>query len=202
MRASTPTAWLALVLLLAGVSAMADELAYRVAGLMDLGPDRKLAVIETTDGTQALYRVGDVLGDARIVDIGTRAMGVDLAGRRVTLVLSGRPVSLSAGGAPPPPLLEPPRPPRTATRTIRPAQAADAMRQDRRGESSVDRAERINGVLGLPVGTRILAVDRKPVASLGDAVEDMLPLLGAGEPVRLTVAGTEEMDEVYLLPEE
>ncbi len=197
-----PKAWFAVPLVLAATQALASGLEYRVAGLMDLGPERKLAVVESSDGAQALYRVGDALGDARIVEIGTDALVVRLDGKRVTLALSGSPVALTSDGTAPGELLPPAPPPKTATRHIRPGQAAEAMRSERRGESTRDRAERINGVLGLPLGTRILAVDRVPVATLADAVDSMLPLLAASEPVRLTVAGTDEMDEVYLLPEE
>ncbi len=196
------TAWWLVPVAIAATQVLAADLEYRVAGLMNLGPDRKLAVVESSDGAQALYRVGDALGDGRIVDIGTDTLVVLLDGERVTLTLSGNPVVLTSDGSAPGELLPPVPPPKTATRVIRPGQAADALRSERRGESAGDRAERINGVLGLPAGTRILAVDRVPVAAVADAVDRMLPLLAANEPVRLTVAGTDEMDEVYLLPEE
>src|SRR5262245_50062263 len=69
----------------------ADEPDYRLAGIVTVGPERLLAVIEMPDGRQGLFRSGDALGDGHIGDITRSDVRVEMHGQNFLLSLRGNP---------------------------------------------------------------------------------------------------------------
>src|SRR5262245_59382636 len=62
---------------------------YRLAGIVAVGPDRLIAVIEMPDGRQGLFRPGDALGEGRVGDITRTDVRVEMTGQTFLLSLRG-----------------------------------------------------------------------------------------------------------------
>ena len=73
-------------------SAHADEDSdYRLAGIVAVGPERLLAVIEMPDGRQGLFRSGDALAGGRITDITRTEVHIAVGADQLVLSLRGNP---------------------------------------------------------------------------------------------------------------
>jgi hypothetical protein len=210
----------ALALLLSCGALAGEAPDYRLAGIVEVGPERWLAVIEMPDGRQGLFRAGETLGEGRIVDVARTGVRVELGGEIVLLSLRGNP-SLSAAvpitgedayaaeGSPRDPsvrsqplfyedtvklLTSVARATAAATpgHTTSPPAGADA------GALSA----RLGELLGVPAGARIVAVDRDAVKTPQEVIDAVVPRLGAGQAVRLSLAGAGDLEVLYLTPVE
>ena len=209
------------LLCLACSVAVADEPDYRLAGIVSVGENRFLAVIEMPDGRQGLFRAGDALGTARIRDIGRSEVRMEVDGREVSLSLRGNP-RLSAAA----PVVEdvemtPDEPGGTSEVRSQPLFYEDTERllasAARSGgqvgttgtpalaatDAAADAlSARLGEVLGVPPGARIVAVDGAPVNSPQDVLDKVLPLLDLGRAVRLNITGGGDVQVIYITPVE
>lgn len=88
-------AWLMLTTM---ANAQETDLRYRVSGII-VSPEKQLAVIEKSDGTQALFRTGEMLADYEIERIDSGGVILSKSGRQVWLELRGRPTFLADAAA-------------------------------------------------------------------------------------------------------
>ena len=184
--------------------ALADDrdAAYRVTGIIVL-PQKQIAVIEKSDATQQLYRLGDVIDQFTIVHIDTEGVLLSRGSTEVHLALEGKPSRLEDVAA----TL------RTrelqiadghATQTIDYAKAYQELAKLARpsvapesGEDRIDEShprktldERLATALGLPSYTVITAVDRRAVQRADEAILVLSASIAQGRTVRLEVGGS------------
>ena len=219
----------ALILAILGIAggAIADSAPdYRLAGIVAVGQDHLLAVIEMPDGKQGLFRAGDALGSGRIRDITRSDVRVEMNGQDLLLSLRGNP-KLSAAV----PVVEAPEeddtiaqaPTEDVTTRKQPLFYGDTVRllNSARGGAAEPQtagatatangapaatgeqlSTRMNELLGVPAGARIVAVDGSAASSPQDVIDKVVPLLGAGRAVRLDVTGAGDLQTIYITPVE
>jgi hypothetical protein len=216
----------ALILVLIGIAAgVLAEAApdYRLAGIVAVGADRLLAVIEMPDGRQGLFRAGDALGDGRIRDITRADVRVEMNGQELVLSLRGNP-KLSAAV----PVVEAHEddamveaPSEDTTTRTQPLFYADTVRlltsvrgdpadkQDPgttaavatlNGASAGALSARLNELLGVPSGAQIVGVNGAPASSPQDVIDKIVPLLGEARPVRLDISGATDIQTIVITP--
>jgi len=216
---------LLLVLLsLAGSVFSADGPEYRLAGIVAVGPDRLLAVIEMPDGRQGLFRAGDTLGEGRIKDITRGDVHVEMKGQTFLLSLRGNP-KLNAAS----PIVDEDEqadedsaePSADATVRTQPlfyedtvrlltsvsratanATPAGAAAEQGKGATAESLSAKLGELLGVPPGARIVAVDGASVQSPQEVIDKVVPLLGLGRAVRLNLADAGDLKVVYITPVE
>ena len=215
-------------LVLASLAAAAGLLAdtapdYRLAGIVAVGQDHLLAVIEMPDGKQGLFRAGDALGNGRIHDITRSDVRVEINGQELLLSLRGNPklsAAIPVSEAPIEDVFVEETPGEDLTTRNQPlfyedtarllksvsasagaerAPGAPAAANDATAEPL---AARLNELLGVPAGSQIVAVNGNAVSSPQDAIAKLLPLLGEARPVRLDVGGTPEIQTILITPVE
>ncbi len=169
-------AYLVLTVFACGFHALAigADLSYRVAGIIETNNDA-LAMIESSDGEQAVYRPGDTIGSGEIGSVSSDGVIVLLDGQTFLLPLQGEP---------------------TLLRDLELSKAGYHMKiGDGVGQYDIDFDEaraaladanrppdekeknnpeyifqRIADALNLPTGARVQAVDEKAVDSADSAV--------------------------------
>lgn len=221
LRALQQTA--ALAVLLCAVATGAAERDYRLAGIVSVGADRLLAVIEMPDGRQGLFREGDALGDGRIRAVTREGVRVHLKDGDVMLTLRGNPRLSAAtpvkggidalvseytpGDADPDSRVR--KQPlfyqdtvelltTAALSAIDPGQIAEKGLPPDISKELLN--SRVNEVLGVPIGATITAVDRDPVSTPQEVIDAVVPRLNDGATVRLTIAGAAEVETIELTP--
>jgi hypothetical protein len=218
----------ALIVAILGVAggALADAPPdYRLAGIVAVGQEHLLAVIEMPDGKQALFRTGDALGSGRIRDITPTDVRVEMNGQDLLLSLRGNPkLSAAVPVAEAPPeeetLVEVPSEDITTRNqplfyddTVRllktvaateasPTGATAAAPGGENGAVPQPLAARLNELLGVPPGAQIVAVDESPVGTPQDVIDKIVPLLGTARPVRLRVTGAGDLQTIVISPVE
>ena len=199
----------------------ADEPDYRLAGIVSVGPERLLAVIEMPDGRQGLFRTGDALGDGHIRDITRGDVRVEMHGQDFLLSLRGNPRLSAAAPVPTedenvpdyetntdPKVLNQPlfyedtvRLLTSLPRTAGMASAGGAAEKSTDGNGNVDtHSPGLNELLGVPQGARIVAVDGSPVHSPQEIIDKVVPLLNLGRAVRLNLQDAGELQVIYVTP--
>jgi hypothetical protein len=226
---SNRTRWRALVqvaafaaLLCAGAARGADR-DYRLAGIVSVGTDRLIAVIEMPDGRQGLFREGDALGDGRIRDVTRAGVRVQLEGGDVLLTLRGNPRLSGAvpvadtddmGGdySPDGPEGDPsvrtqPLFYQDTVELLTSAALATLDASTGLGDKGLPPeigteilASRLNEVLGVPVGARIVGVDRDPVTTPQEVIDAVVPRLNDGSAVRLSLSEAGDIEAIYITP--
>jgi hypothetical protein len=202
----------------------ADAPDYRLAGIVSVGPERLLAVIEMPDGRQGLFRTGDALGDGHIRDITRSDVRVEMRGQNFLLSLRGNP-RLSAAA---PVHTEDENVPDYQTNTDpkvlnQPLFYEDTVRlltslprlggtasaggaaadqgTDKNGNTDAH-SPGLNELLGVPQGARIVAVDGTPVHSPQEIIDKVVPALNLGRAVRLNLADAGQLQVIYVTPVE
>jgi hypothetical protein len=220
----------ALILAILGIAgaALADSAPdYRLAGIVAVGQDHLLAVIEMPDGKQGLFRAGDALGSGRIRDITRSDVRVEMNGQDLLLSLRGNPklsAAVPAAEAPEEEDTIAQAPTEDVTTRKQPLFYGDTMRllNSARGGAAADKqaagapatangapvatgeqlSTRMNELLGVPAGARIVAVDGSAASSPQDVIDKVVPLLGSGRAVRLDVTGAGDLQTIYITPVE
>ncbi len=175
-----------------------DAFPYRLSGVVFSGDDRSVAIIEMADGKEQLFRKGDRIGHATIVEIGEKQVRLVTGTGESVLELQVSPtlsfpdtgkVPLSAGIPSFGKKLE------QLSRRL-----ADA---GGRGQQDGAAGTLLNSMLGLPPGAVITKVNDRPVASVTDVVTRLEKILEKNDPspVAFTVQGVEGTDRVYRYPE-
>jgi len=190
---------------LAASAVIADDDRYRVAGVI-LMPDKKIAVVEKSDGSQQLYRYGDTIDNYTVKRIDSEGIYLQQSGREIFLELEGTPTRLedvvailrtyelqiSDGNAS-----------QTVDYNKTAVELAGLARRDPSEDASEDIRERLNAVLGLPTFTVISAVDGKAVMRPEMAVLLLAQKFEKGRSVRLDVGGSiPGVNALYLTPAE
>lgn len=199
-----------------GLSALAsadDQVAtYRVTGIIVL-PQNQIAVIEKSDATQQLYRLGDVIDRFTVVHIDTEGVLLTRGSTEVHLALEGKPSRLEDGAASSR-MRELQIADGNATQKIDYAKAQRELAKlvqpsvaPQSGEGNVDEGEppaktldeRLATALSLPSYTVITAVDRTAVQRADQAILQLSGLIAQGRTVRLEVGGSiPGLDVLYL----
>jgi len=202
----------------------ADQPDYRLAGIVTVGPERLLAVIEMPDGRQGLFRTGDAVGDGRIRDITRSDVRIEMHGQNFLLSLRGNP-RLSAAApiqtadedVPDDEINTDPKvrkQPLFYEDTVRLLTSVDhsgatANAGGTPAEHGSDKSgypdtlsPGLNELLGVPQGARIVAVDGSPVHSPQEIIDKVVPLLNLGRAVRLNLADADELEVIYVTPVE
>ena len=197
-RATYRHSLLAMLAGLFSAGANAGETGYRLAGTMAIDADRTFAVIETSAGTQALYRVGDTIADWTVDAIDDRQVVLGRNGETVALQLEGSPVTLEELAA----AAEPPVELVTTTASLNFGRAYVQLQalEERRGAGEVSYSA-VNRVLGLGESERIAEIDGQPVPTPMAMLSMSKVALAAEMPFRL-VMSEGRADEMYLLPVE
>jgi hypothetical protein len=200
----------------------ADEPDYRLAGIVTVGTERLLAVIEMPDGRQGLFRTGDALGEGRIRDITRSDVRIEMHGQNFLLSLRGNPrlsaaapiriededVSDSETNTDPTVRNQPlfyEDTVRLLTSVERSGGTANAggatagQGTDKSGNTDT-LSPGLNELLGVPQGARIVAVDGSPVHSPQEIIDKVVPLLNLGRAVRLNLADADQLEVIYVTP--
>jgi len=158
----------AVAALLACSISMASEMRYRLAGIVTPENGRTLAIIEVPEGEQLLVRAGDLIEGGRVAEITANTVRLDLSQGEVVLRLAAtdkREINLAAyrqeelmDAAPKP----------VATNVLRKISQLAASANERKPE---ELASEVGGYLGLPAGSRIMAIDDQTVESPAEAVQ-------------------------------
>ncbi len=207
---------------LSNVLSATDEPDYRLAGIVTVGTERLLAVIEMPDGRQGLFRTGDALGEGRIGDITRSDVRVEMHGQNFLLSLRGNP-RLSAASPmqtededvpdyetnTDPKVLNQPLFYEDTVRllTSLPRTAGMASAGGAGADDGIDKSANadthspgLNELLGVPQGARIVAVDGAAVHSPQEIIDKVVPLLNLGRAVRLNLQDAGELQVVYVTP--
>jgi hypothetical protein len=172
---------------------------YRLAGTVAVGRDY-LAFLEIPGGTQVLVRNGDIVGKARVAAIRDRAIDLVLPSGRVELVLEG-----SGKAANSVPAREIVTDQSDDGHVLRREVAVDPLLQaierspGGKGDSGTVLARKLQPVLNLPAGSRVLDVSGKPVTSADQALREIGKALEQGAAV-LTLEAPDGMRRVYIQP--
>jgi hypothetical protein len=181
------------MVLAASSSASAAELA-RLAGVIDLGDGRRLAVLEFADGAQRLAQPGRAIGDIQVLEVGDEWVRLRLPEGEQRLDLSW----IRPGGGTGRPAYAPEP---IATRHITPV-LLDGFR--RFGTVPVDGPQvghaRLNELLQLPLAACVVAVDDQEVTSPEAAALALRTALENGQAPRLSVRQGEAVERIYLVP--
>ncbi len=183
--------------LFGSVCVSAEELdGYRVAGIIFAEDDSK-ALIEDPSGEQGWFRVGDSLGEAKIVEIDGDSVflqGPD--GQSMMIDLRGsRNVQQSEPQEELPPASEVSR-----DYQYRGLMSEISSADAKPGESQAAADTRVmNRVLGLADQARITAIDRVEVATPAEARAELQQRLTSSDPIRISVAG-DELEVLYVTP--
>jgi hypothetical protein len=213
----------ALLLILASLGALADEdNNYRLAGIVAVSPERLLAVIEMPDGRQGLFHSGDALAGGHITNVTRTEVHVVRGASELVLSLRGNP-KLAAAAAPiASDEITADEPGGDATVRNQPLFYEDTVRlltsvarasvHDKPGSAAAPTSAtgaavealsaRLDELLGVPAGGRIVAVDGAPVGSPQEVIDKVVPLLGLGRAVRLNLTGAGDLQVMYLTPVE
>jgi len=186
------------LLLLVTFSCGADELPYRLVGIVTPSDNNKFVLIESRDGKQKIYRLHDSLGDGTIVEISSHTIKVQRPDEDFLLHLAG--VSSSDGAQ----MKEPKATQFSATRkSSRKVQKAlhELLSQSRKGNEA-ELISGINHLLRLPETAWIVAVDGRSVTSPENGLEVLLNSLREGESPRLTLSGVPDLHEVRVFSEQ
>jgi len=91
------SAALAVAVLMATAATAQDGtgITYRVAGTIAIDEQRAVALIESSAGTQQIYRLGDYIDDWEVVGIDLEAVTLGRTGQVVRLPLEGKMVALA-----------------------------------------------------------------------------------------------------------
>lgn len=164
---------------------------FRVAGIVDSTNKQKLsAVIELPNGEQRLVREGQDLPEFTVIRITRNEVRLAFDdGERVYRLTGGgfQQVTQGIEHEVPPPIEN-----RTLTAAVR--EQLERMRPEQA-------ASQLNKVLGLPKNVVITMVLPEAVESPQEALASIQATLGRGEFVHLFLTGTDELGELYLMPE-
>jgi hypothetical protein len=184
----------------------ATEATYRVAGVVGQEGHWIFAVIEDSHGRCRIYSKGDVLGTGRVIDILQQGVLVETAGNIHLLKLQGSSFISSAG-------------------KVEPAQTVDSLRigstrpvmgkltqqemeyavKNVATELARDKNKNLdptilNSIFGLPLESRIIAVNEKAVNGSKEAVNMINTAISNNLPLDFTVADREEKMKIYFKP--
>ena len=177
----------------------ADVTELRVAAIIAIEGGSK-ALIESRDGEQQWYGLGDAIAGATITAIAEHEILLEGPGGRYRLPLRGDPVAASEAAS------EPAVPP--SRHQFREFQVLALLSEINSvdpgpGESYEAAAARtLNSALGLGGNARITAVGRVQVATAEEARRELQRQLGQAEadPVRLTLAN-DYLEDMYVMPQ-
>ena len=176
----------------------ADVTELRVAAIIATEGGSK-ALIESRDGEQQWYGLGDTIAGATITAIAEHEILLEGPGGRYRLPLRGDPTQVAE------PVAETPAPP--SRHQAREFQFLGLLSEINNvgqapGESYEEATARtLNSAIGLGPGARITAVGRVQVATAEEARRELQRQLGASEaPVRITL-DDDELDDLYLMPQ-
>ena len=173
-------------------------LAYRVAGTMDMGAGRAVAMIESSDGKQALYRPGDVLDGWEITGIDLENVTLYRSGQSILLPLQGKLMVLES------PVEEVPEqaPSTTGSKNINFDRAFARLQELEAKPGAEDEPltyADINAVLGLAASTQIREVDGQKAESPSEVLQLAMIALATDLAFRTSVEEN-PVDEIYLVP--
>lgn len=199
--------------------ACATEASYRVSGII-VTPEKRIAVVEKSDGSQQLYKQGESIDGFIVEKIDHDGIFLTRESVEIFLELEGKPTRLedvaaatrtrdlkvSAGNATQSVDYD------RAQRELEKISAAQMYsdielqtdtRDGRAGAVQATLEERLNMALGLPSNTQIRAVNSESVSKPEHALMMLAYTVGRRESVRLEVGGSiPGVNVLYLTPQE
>lgn len=175
-----------------------DAAEFRVAAIISAG-ERSRALVESADGVQIWYQVGDYLDELRISEISDDGITLLTPDGEVLLDLRGDRKRVST------PLAEMPSVP--ASEQSRSYQYLGVLSQieaatPMQGESQERAVSRtMNKVLGLADQARITAVGRVQVKTAAEARNELRQRLNGADPIRITVED-DPTTVLYVVPDQ
>ncbi len=171
--------------------------AYRVAGTITLSDDKAITLIESSAGTQHVYRLGEYIDDWQVIDINSDGVALANAGQRLWLPLKGKLTALGNGVSDSVGI-------KASSEAINFGKAFTKLQalesKPKMGNARLSYAD-INNVLGLSAVTRIREIDGEAVASPFAVLQLTMVALATERPFRLSLSES-KWDELYLTPSE
>jgi len=194
------SAALAVAIWTATAASAQDGNAYRVAGTIAIDEQRAVALIESSAGTQQIYRLGDYVDDWEVIGIDLEAVTLGRTGQVVRLPLEGKLVPLAEQAEDVPD----PGPFRATSRNINFDTAFARLEKLELHPNSTDNPltyADINNAVGLTTATVIREIDGESADSPIAVVHLSIVALANDRAFRLTVSEN-HFDEIYLVPTE
>lgn len=171
---------------------------YRVAGTIKIDETRAVAMIESSAGTQQLYRLGDHIDDWEIVGIDLEGVAVRRNGQFARLPLEGKLAPLAAQVRDVPETLA-----TTVANTSldfkRALQDLQTLELKRNTKDDPLTYADVNKALGLAAATRIHQIDGENADTPTAVMQLSMPALAREGAMRLNVTDN-SVDVIYLLP--
>lgn len=197
---------LALFCLIASTSSIATEADLRLAGILSLDDGSAIALIESPNGDQKWYRLGESVGDGTLTEITERGVTLEVDAQKVELRLAGsgrRILSPSNDSAPS-------EPSGTATNPVHPDNLRDVKRlaSESEGGKAEELASQTMAYLSLPRYSKITAVNGQPVDNPADALRKMaesIPddeLESPGFKFVVSLSGPRGVSRIYIFSDE
>lgn len=204
-------------------AATSSAAGYRLAGVLDSGPNNRIGFLQLPRGGQVMIRQGSVIdGGGRIVEFSQRAVRIafpdgrvvqiDLSGAgggaaAVAAVAAAAPVNQALGSHPvetDPIVTRTDDHGNTLVRHIELRRFAKALEQQasQAGSASSDVTQRLRDLLKLPVDSRIVALNDTPVGSAPGTIKKIQSLLSRNVIAALNLESPSGMQRVYLMPDD
>ena len=189
---------LAVAVLTATAATAQDGTAYRVAGTIAIGEQRAVALIESSAGTQQIYRLGDYIDDWEVIGIELEAVTLGRTGQVARLPLEGKLVVLAEQAED----LPDPGPIRATSSSLDFDRAFARLEELALRPDTTDTPltyAAIGKALGLTAATIIREIDGEPADTPMAVVHLAIVALANEVPFRLTVSEN-RADEIYVIP--
>jgi hypothetical protein len=183
---------------LTATATIAQDTAYRVAGIIAIDEQRAVALIESSAGSQKIYRPGDYIDDWEVIGIGLDAVTLGRTGQIVRLSLEGKMAPLAEQVEDTPD----PGPIRAGSSSLNFDRAFQKLQvlelKPGPGEQPLTYAD-VNKALGLSAATLIREIDGEMADSPMAVVQLSIAALATENAFRLTVSEN-QLTEIYLVP--
>lgn len=164
---------------------------YRLAGLM--GSPGELAFIEIDGQAQQRFRIGDVVGDASLAELGERWAKLVRDGETLTLPLKGAPQSFADTA-------EEPRVSAVKNLVWSAAQIdeLEAVTSADADSTAEQRQQALNKALGVPADALLLNVDRKEFDNLDQAIGYLIQSVRDQAVPSVGLAQAGPLEQIYI----
>jgi hypothetical protein len=180
---------------------------YRLAGVVDSGPNKRMGFLELPQGGQVLIRLGTVIaGGGRVVEFSSRAVRIAFPdGRTVNIdfVAANNAAARQGAQSVSEPIEIDPVVTKSDDRgqslTRQVALANFNKRVGAPNQGPADLTQRLHSLLKLPADARIVAVNDAPIGSTAAAIKKIQAQLGNNTPATLNLETPSGWQRVYLM---
>lgn len=174
----------------------AQDLSYRLAGVVTANDGDQVAIIENINGEQSLFRKDDSLGNGQILQIDPKSVTFKLGEKQYVINLTG--TGLLADEAEQDNIESFVISRKFTKNTFQEMKKLNGS-SDKKNEK--DFSQQVNQLLHLPHQTLVLSVNHISVKTPYEALTTILEAIEKEEFPRLEIKGAGKIQEVYLVPE-